>query len=178
MHGVFQLRKSSFSKKAIFSLFSPQKLPYTIIGFGILVRLVQYVFNRSLWNDEAALALNIINRSYLELLQPLDYNQGAPIGFLMVEKLAVQVFGNNEYALRLFPFLAAIASLFVFYKLAKKCLQSRQAAIIALTLFSTVHIWLQFATETKQYSSDVAIAVILYFILIGIERQQIKLRQS
>lgn len=177
MHGVFQLRKSYFSKKAIFSLFSPQKLPYTIIGFGILVRLVQYVFNRALWNDEAALALNIINRSYLELLQPLDYNQGAPIGFLMVEKLAVQVFGNNEYALRLFPFLAAIASLFIFYELAKKCLQSRLAAIVALTLFATVHIWLQFATETKQYSSDVAIAVILSFILIGIERQQIKLRQ-
>mgnify|MGYP002778591565 CR=1 FL=1 len=177
MHGIFKVRKFQFSRKAIFSLSSPQKLPYTIISFGILVRLVQYLFNRSLWNDEAALALNIVNRSYLELLEPLDYNQGAPIGFLMVEKLATQVFGNNEYALRLFPFLAAIASLFVFYKLAKKCLQSHQAAIVALTLFSTVHIWLQFATETKQYSSDVAIAVILYFILIGIERHQLKQRQ-
>jgi len=177
MRSVSQLQKSHFSKKAIFSLLSPQKLPYTIIGFGILVRLVQYLFNRSLWNDEAALALNIINRSYLELLQPLDYNQGAPIGFLMVEKLATQIFGNNEYALRLFPFLAASASLFFFYELAKKCLQSHQAAMIALTLFSTVHIWLQFATETKQYSSDVAIAVILYFILIGINRQQLKLRE-
>ena len=177
MHRIFKLRKTHFSKKAIFSLFSPQKLPYTIIGFGILVRLVQYLFNRSLWNDEAALALNIVNRAYLELLQPLDYNQGAPIGFLMVEKLAVQVFGNNEYALRLFPFVAAIASLFVFHELAKKCLQSHQAAMVALTLFSTVHIWLQFATETKQYSSDVAIAVILYFILIGIDRQQLKQRQ-
>lgn len=171
------LAKSQFSKKAIAPLFSPQKLPYTIIGFGIFVRLVQYLFNRSLWRDEAALALNIVNRSYLELLQPLDYNQSAPIGFLMVEKLAVQIFGNNEYALRLFPFLSAIASLFLFYELAKKCLQSHRASIIALTLFATVHIWLQFATETKQYASDVAIAVLLYFILIGIDRQKLQLQQ-
>jgi hypothetical protein len=168
---------SPFSKTAISPLFSPQKLPYTIIGFGILVRLVQYLFNRSLWHDEAALALNIVNRSYLELLQPLDYNQGAPIGFLMVEKLAVQVFGNHEYALRLFPFSAAIASLFIFSELAKKCLKSPAAAIAALTLFSTLHIWLQFATETKQYSSDVAIAVILYFNLIAIEREKLKIKQ-
>lgn len=172
-----KLSKARYSKVAIASLFDPQKLPYTIIGFGIFVRLVQYLFNRSLWNDEAALALNIINRSYWELLQPLDYNQGAPIGFLWVEKLAVQIFGNNEYALRLFPFVSAIASLFLFYKLAKKCLQFYQATIIALTLFSTVHIWLQFATETKQYSSDVAIAVILSLILIDLDRQQLKLKQ-
>lgn len=176
MQSVFQLSKIH-RKKVVFSLFSLSKLPYTIIGFGIFVRLVQYLFNRSLWHDEAALALNIVNRSYLELLQPLDYNQGAPIGFLMVEKLATQVFGNNEYALRLFPFLAAIASLFIFYKLAQKCLQSQQAVIVALTLFSTVHIWLQFATETKQYSTDVAIAVLLYFTLIGIERQKLQIRQ-
>jgi 4-amino-4-deoxy-L-arabinose transferase-like glycosyltransferase len=171
------LSKNQFSKKAIIRLFSPQNLPYTIISFGTFVRLIQYLFNRSLWNDEAALALNIINRSYLELLQPLDYNQGAPIGFLMVEKLATQVFGNNEYALRLFPFLAAIASLFIFYKLAKKCSRSHQAAIIALTLFSTLHIWLQFATEVKQYSTDVAIAVLLYLTLIGIECEQLKIKQ-
>ncbi|MBC6474379.1 MAG: hypothetical protein GDA48_17475 [Hormoscilla sp. GM102CHS1] len=70
-------------------------LPYLIIAFGVAVRLVQYLSNRSLWADEAVLALNIVNRSYLELLQPLDYDQGAPIGFLMVEKFAVQILGNN-----------------------------------------------------------------------------------
>ena len=66
MQSVFQLSKIH-RKKVVFSLFSLSKLPYTIIGFGIFVRLVQYLFNRSLWHDEAALALNIVNRSYLEL---------------------------------------------------------------------------------------------------------------
>ena len=165
MQYLFKFTQNKSSKRVISSLFSSQKLPWTIIYFGILVRLVQYLSNRSLWNDEAALALNIVNRSYLELLQPLDYDQGAPIGFLMVEKLAVQVFGDNEYALRLFPLLSAIGSLFIFYELAKQCLQP-QAVTIALALFSTLHIWLEYATEVKQYSSDVAIAVLLCLLLM------------
>lgn len=168
MQNVFKLTQNKFSK-IISSLFSPQRLPWTIIYFGILVRLVQYLSNRSLWNDEAALALNIVNRSYLELLQPLDYDQGAPIGFLMVEKLAVQVFGDNEYALRLFPLLSAIISLFIFYELAKQCLRT-QAVNIALALFATLHIWLEYATEVKQYSSDVAIAVLLCLLLMQMNK--------
>ena len=75
--------KTQLSQRII-SLCSRQRLILAIICFGILVRLVQYLFNRSLWADEAVLALNIVNRSYLELLEPLDYEQGAPIGFLMV----------------------------------------------------------------------------------------------
>lgn len=78
------------------------------------MQLSQYLYNRSLWADEAVLALNIVNRSYLELLQPLDYDQAAPIGFLIVEKFAVQLFGDNEYSLRLFPLLSGIISLLLF----------------------------------------------------------------
>lgn len=165
MQNISKLTQTKVSKKVISALFLPPNLPWTIICFGILVRLVQYLSNRSLWNDEAALALNIVNRSYLELLQPLDYNQGAPLGFLMVEKLAVQVFGDNEYALRLFPLLSAIISLFIFYKIANKCLQP-QAVLISLALFSTLHIWLEYATEVKQYSSDVLVALLLCLLLM------------
>jgi 4-amino-4-deoxy-L-arabinose transferase-like glycosyltransferase len=177
MQDVFKRFKTNkFNQKVSDYLFSPPRLPWTIIYFGILVRVVQYLSNRSLWNDEAALALNIVNRSYLELLQPLDYDQGAPIGFLFIEKLAIQIFGDNEYALRLFPLFSAIISLFLFYKLAKQCLQP-QPAIIALTLFSTLHIWLGYATEVKQYSSDVAIAVLLCLVLIQINGKKLNFTQ-
>ncbi|OKH25095.1 hypothetical protein NIES1031_14745 [Chroogloeocystis siderophila 5.2 s.c.1] len=150
-------------------LFSPQRLPWTIISFGILVRSVQYLYNRSLWNDEAALALNILNRSYVELLEPLDYDQGAPIGFLFIEKLATQLFGDSEYSLRLFPFLSAIISLFLFYRLAQRCLQP-STVWIALALFSSLHIIVYYATEVKQYSSDVAIAILSSLLFIDLSR--------
>ena len=116
-------------------LFNWPILPYLIIAFGVAMRFIQYLSNRSIWADEAVLALNIVNRSYLELMQPLDYDQGAPIGFLFLEKLAIQILGNNEYALRLFPFICGIGSLFLFYELGKKLI-SKSAIIISLLLFA------------------------------------------
>jgi len=54
----------------------------TIILLGIILSLVQFFYNRSLWRDEVGIALNIINRNHFELLMPLKYLQVAPILFL------------------------------------------------------------------------------------------------
>ncbi|WP_293143596.1 glycosyltransferase family 39 protein [Okeania sp. SIO3I5] len=151
-------------------------MPYLIIAFGIAMRLIQYLANRSLWADEAVLALNIVNRSYLELLQPLDYDQGAPIGFLMVEKLAVQILGNNEYALRLFPFICGVGSLLLFYELGKKLIP-KSAVIISLTLFASLPYLVYYSAELKQYSSDVAIALFLYLLLLPLLPQKLNRSQ-
>ena len=149
-------------------LYNSKRLPWLIIGFGIILRLVQYLFNRSLWLDESALALNIIDRSFLELLQPLNYNQGAPIGFLMLEKIAVQIFNSSEYALRLFPFLSGTASMLLFYGVAKRFIKS-EAVPIAVGLFALSGPLIYYSSEVKQYSSDVCIAlIILYFVTRGI----------
>ncbi len=153
-------------------LFDRPILPYIIIAFGVAMRLIQYLANRSLWADEAVLALNIVNRSYLELFQPLDYDQGAPIGFLMMEKLAVQILGNNEYALRLFPFICGVGSLFLFYELGKRLIP-KSAVIISLTLFASLPFLVYYSAEVKQYSSDVAIALFLYLLLLPLLPQKL-----
>src|SRR5258706_13146620 len=82
-----------------------------LILLGLLLRLRQYLTWRSLWLDEAMLALNITGRSFAGLLQPLDYYQGGPLGFLLAEKLGITLLGNNELSLRLIPFLAGLAPL-------------------------------------------------------------------
>src|SRR3984893_4310451 len=116
-------------------LSSPTKFERTIMVFGALLRLTQFLSNRSLWLDEAKLALNIVNRSFVQLCEPLDYGQGAPVGFLMLERSAVHLFGSGEYALRLFPFLSGMISLLLFYQLAKQSVP--RAAPIAMGLFAT-----------------------------------------
>lgn len=145
-------------------------LSLLIVIFGIVVRLVQYFSNRSLWGDELMLALNIVDRSYLEFLQPLDHIQAAPPAFLWVEKLSVQLFGNNEYALRLFPLISGIISLIAFYKLGQWAL-SPIALPIALLLFACLRYPIYYTTEVKQYSSDVMVALLLSLLLISLRGQ-------
>lgn len=151
-------------------------LSIAFVFFGILVRLVQYLHNRSLWFDEANLALNIVNRSYLQLLSPLDNNQAAPPGFLWIEKLSIQLLGNNEYALRLFPFLAGIVSLIALFFFAKRY-ASEWAAPIAIALFATLPYIVYYGTELKQYSSDIMIALVLSLLLIPLQHKTLTLQQ-
>jgi hypothetical protein len=142
------------------------------VAFGLIVRLVQYLSNRSLWEDEANLALNLVNRSYTELLQPLDYNQAAPPGFLWIEKAAIQFFGNTEYALRLFPLIAGSVSLIAFYQLATRYAVG-VAVPIAIALFACLKYPLYYASEVKQYSSDVMVALLLALWLIPLRNQKL-----
>jgi hypothetical protein len=142
------------------------KFAWGLIGFGVLLRLLQYLANRSLWLDEARLVLNIVNRSFIELLQPLDYSQGAPIGFLMLAKLSVCAFGNNEYALRLIPLLFGIIALPLFHAVAKRCLKPK-AVPIALGLFAISDSLIYYSSEAKQYAVDVAVALLLSLLAIA-----------
>ena len=142
-------------------------LLWIIISVGIILRIVQYLLPRSLYYDEAGIALNIVNRSLTELFKPLDFNQAAPIGFLLIEKIAVLKFGNNEYALRLFPLLCGIISLFLFYKVANHYLNPK-AKPLALFLFALSNTLTYFSSETKQYGSDVAITLLLFTVIIYI----------
>ena len=160
----WHLTSENAGKLSVANWVDSKQLPWIIICLGIILRCAQYLANRSLWFDESSLALNIVQRSFSQLLQPLDYDQGAPIAFLLVEKSFIQAFGNNEYILRLFPLLSGVASLVLFYKLAKEFLTPK-AVPIALGLFAILDPLIYYSSEAKQYSSDVTTALILYVVI-------------
>ncbi len=151
-------------------------LPIGIIGIGIVLRANMYLMNRSLWLDEVTQALNIVNRDFLQLLEPLDYNV-APIGYVMIERLAVRLLGDNEFALRLFPFLSGIASLFLFYHVAKRYVQPT-AVLVGLTLVSLSTILIYYSQELRQYSSDVAIALVILWLGLELYQTEITLPKA
>ncbi len=138
------------------------RLVWILLAAGAVARIAQYLANRSLWTDECLLSLNLIHRSFGQLLQPLADNQAAPLGFLFAEKIMIQLFGSGEYVLRFLPLVAAVVALFLFRRLAYKLL-SPTAVPFAMALFSVSDMLIYYASEVKQYSLDVlgTLAVLL-----------------
>ncbi len=137
---------------------------------GFLLRLRQYLANRSLWLDEAMLANNILARDFAGLFRPLDNDQGAPIGFLLLQKTITLLLGDSEYALRLAPFLAGCLALVLMFLLSRK-ISSAFASNLTLALFAFSPALIYYASEVKQYSSDVAVALGLYLLFVRQSRE-------
>jgi hypothetical protein len=155
-------------------LYSKKKL-WAIIAAGIIFRIVPYLANCSLWVDEAAISSNIVNRSFAGLLQQLDMEQGAPPGFLFLEKFAILLFGNNEFALRLFPLIFGILAIFLFVKVSKMTLNP-VVLIGAVFLFVIHRTAINFAVETKQYSLDIFFALFIILATLKSSTEKINMK--
>ncbi|MBN1870931.1 MAG: glycosyltransferase family 39 protein [Candidatus Omnitrophica bacterium] len=167
--------KNEISKRCFqkcISFYNSKIFIIAIILYGIILRLRCYLFNRSLWLDEAMLSLNIVNRDFLGLLKPLEYSQGAPIGFLWVERIMVLLFGNNELTLRLFPLMAGILSIFLFYILIKYYIDSKFIQM-SLLLFVVSEKLIYYSSEVKQYAVDVLVTLILYIVFVRLQFRKI-----
>lgn len=138
----------------------------SILLAGAILALVQYFFNRSLWQDEAGLALNIINLNFVELLKPLKGGHVAPILFLQIEKLFSLLLPNSEFGLRLFPLICYYLTLFFFYKILKATWDNPHLVSFSLSLFVFSIVLIRYSSEVKQYMTDVlASTAIFYFII-------------
>jgi hypothetical protein len=146
-------------------------LIWLLLAAGIFLRLRQYAANRSLWNDEATLAINLITRSFSGLISPLEGKLVVPFGFLMSERLAVEFFGPSEYALRLLPLLAGILAMVLFYKVMMKFADGA-AVPLGLAIFAVSGPLVYFSSEVKQYSFDVLAAVLI--LLLAFRLAQIR----
>lgn len=134
-----------------------------IVAVAVLIRILLFLTHNSLEVAESELALNLMHRSFDGLLQPLDYDQGAPLGFLWIVRFVIQLCGPSESALRFFPFACGIASVFLFKALAGRCLD-RFGTTLALAIFATSPMVLWYSGQVKQYSVDVAVACALLLV--------------
>ncbi|MBN1453445.1 MAG: glycosyltransferase family 39 protein [Anaerolineales bacterium] len=135
---------------------------WLVVALGIVLRLRQYLLNRSLWEDEASLAVNLVNRNFGELTQLLDYHQAAPIGFLFIEKLSITLLGNHDYILRLFPLFAGILATYLIYRIARASFGT--VGLFAVFVFAISWWLVHYSSELKQYGSDVMVALLLVFL--------------
>jgi hypothetical protein len=136
-----------------------------ILLLGVILRGAEYFYNRSLWHDEANITLDVWQRSALQLFEPTTlFEQTAPIGWTITERLFGLAFDFSELAMRAWPFLTGLAALPLLWLVARRLLGplGAQLALLFLALGTPV---IRYATEVKPYSSDVA--AILVVTLIG-----------
>ncbi len=161
-----QKQTADDSKLVFYSIF------LIIIFIGISLAIVQFFYNRSLWLDEAALALNIIHKDFIELLVPLDHNQVAPIGFLLLERMSVLIFGKNELALRLLPLIGFLFSVFLMYVFTRRVTGVKGIALMATSFFSINIMLIRYSNEVKQYSMDVLFVLIILYFTVSLQFNQ------
>src|SRR5437868_2377332 len=136
---------------------------WLMASLAVALRLQQYLYNRSLWLDEALMAYNLLRRSYGQLTQHLDYQLVAPFAWLFATKSSSLLFGNNELSLRLPVFVAATLGVVAVCFLAKRLLPVRAAAI-AVGLFALSPALIYYSSELKPYGSDVGAAALLWLL--------------
>lgn len=140
-------------------------LPAAIMGLGVLARLSQYLANRSLWLDEAYLALNVLGRDPAGLLRPLDDNQIAPPGFLWAVKAATLALGSDERALRLVPLAGGVLAVLFTWTVARRAL-GRDAALLATAITAWSQPLIYYSSELKPYATDALAALAAYALCL------------
>lgn len=168
--GVFCSDMLSFLKKE-------KIIAGILIAIGIFLRLHQYLENRSFWLDEAYAALDITVRSFQQILYAIPFCSDLPvppIGFSLIEKFFINLFSNNEYAFRLFPFFSGIISLPLFYAFLNRY-ASKANRLLALGLFVFSDSLIYYSAELKPYSSDVLIALTAYLFAYSFDSKPLNL---
>jgi hypothetical protein len=134
-----------------------------LVLLNLAWRAVRYGFNWPLWGDEAFVAVNFLTRGFGELGGALDHDQAVPIGFLWALRAVTLGLGTSEWALRLLPFVAGVASVVVLWRLAVR-LVDRHAAMVAVAIMAASYYPVRHGNEVKPYSVDMLASVVLMWL--------------
>jgi len=138
---------------------------WAFVALGLAVRLVRYLVVYPIWHDEAFVAVNFLDRDYLDLLRPLDYAQVSPILFLWIELFFSRLLGFSEWSLRLFPAICGLASVLLFRRLAARLLRG-VPLLLAVGIFATSFYPIRHGAEVKPYASDLLAALVLLALAV------------
>lgn len=134
------------------------------IGVGIILHIVPYFYNRSLWVDEAMLASSICTRTFSELVaSPLDWEQSSSVGWLFIVKILTVIFGTSEIVLRIWSLITAFGCIIFIYLLMKDKVE-KHYALLFTAVFSLTDRYIYYGNEVKPYMSDNLCCLLVLFI--------------
>lgn len=136
-----------------------------LVVAGLVLRVWHYFANHTIWYDESVLLWNILDKSYLGLLGPLEYAVAAPPVFTFLLKTIAVACGDAPEVWRLVPFACSCGTLVLTPPLARRALPAAVVPVaVALVAFSDSHVWL--GCTIKPYAGDclVATGLMLFFV--------------
>ncbi|MBM3907839.1 MAG: glycosyltransferase family 39 protein [Gemmatimonadetes bacterium] len=143
---------------------------WTAIVLGFAARTWALTQRGSLWLDEASLGLNVLTRSYGELLRPLDWGQAAPVGFLWLERTIASHAAVPDLWLRLIPWAAGVALPWLVWRLGARLVGTGTGALAAVAAAGSL-LALRYSTEAKPYATDAAVAAGLLLLAAEVREE-------
>lgn len=132
---------------------------------GAMLRLVELGASRSFSVDEAALARNVVVRSWGELLGRLDFIQVAPPFFLWLQKASLALGIDMDLALRVSPFVAGVLTLPIAW-IVGRTFFGGAATVAYVGLLAICTPLIAYAATAKPYSLEVT-ASLLTILMAG-----------
>jgi hypothetical protein len=132
---------------------------------GTALRLIWWSVDRSLVVDESMTAINIFARSFVALVtRPLDLEQTAPPGFLILAWLASRLPMEIELAMRLPSLIAGIAVLPATLMVARRLSGGGVALAVAVSIVAFAPEMILWSAQLKSYVFDALAAVSLVWL--------------
>ena len=138
-----------------------------LLAGGIGLRLWYWLMAPPLWLDEEMIALNIRDRSLTGLTGELWLGQGAPLGWLVTERLTALTLGFGEIASRAMPVALGVATLVVGWWVGRRWMSAAGAA--ALVFLLSAGEWMfHYSLELKHYSADTCFGLLLPALVVWV----------
>jgi hypothetical protein len=128
-----------------------------LVVLGLGLRSYHFLRDSSIWCDEAAVIVNVLDKSYVQLLGPLKLDASGPPLFFWMEKAGHEWLGNSVRAWRLLPYLASCTALALSVFAAWQVLDAALVPWVVLILaVSDRMLW--HSCEAKPYAVDACVA--------------------
>lgn len=139
---------------------------WALLGLAVALRTAQFLGFVEMWHDELALARNVADRDLVGLLtRPLAHHQVAPAGFVALLEVGSLILGVNEVGLRFGPWLFGVASVFLFWRIARRYVEGFPL-LMAVAFFTASPALVWYGSSVKPYGVDVAVSLLLAWLAL------------
>lgn len=135
-------------------------LPVFVAVAGATVDTYQWTRAAPVWLDEEMIAINVRDRSFMDLAGALWLGQSAPYGWLVAERAAILGFGTGELPLRAVPLIFGIATLALAVWIGRRWLTGIGGTVLVLLCWISSS-FAHYRFEVKHYTADIFFALLL-----------------